>query len=179
MGRKTASVVAIMALILAAPLAYFVITRFLVHQSAVTNIANQAVSSMPELSPAAVNVFHKLQGQQMPWLVSVGLLAELAPEQVRMAEWHARGAVWKQLLPLRLSDAELLALYVHYMPFDGGRGVEFASRKYFGKLASELTVEDAVGLVIISSHPNTSPDANAKRYSQAHERLMAKYRTAG
>lgn len=113
----------------------------------------------------------------MSFMAWHGLADDLALGHVRMAEWHARGAVWSALLPLRLNQSDLVALYAHYMPFEGGSGVAFGSRKYFGKRPSELSLQEAAGLVAISRSPRmNSPHRNPRRFQAARERILRRYR---
>lgn len=64
----------------------------------------------------------------------------------------------------KLSKKRILEIYLNIIEFgDGVFGVESASRKYFGKSASELTMEEAARLVsIIPSPLRYTPNSNHK-----------------
>lgn len=180
MTRKLALYLGVVILLVALPLAYFVITRYVVYQGDVTRVVERvmAMAGAGPLSPAAADVIVKLRRDEMPYAVSVALLSELAPSPVRMGTWHARGALWEALLPLRLSDEEMLALYSHYLPFEGGQGIAFGARTYFGKPAASLSAEEAIGLLVISARPaHNAPQVNPEAYRLNHERLLRQYRS--
>ncbi len=70
--------------------------------------------------------------------------------------WYA------MLLEKRYSKNEILAYYLNEMPFGGGtNGVETASKYYFNKSVTDITLAESVLLVnILSSHTTYSPLKN-------------------
>ena len=159
---------------------YFVFTRFVVYQGSVDRIVVALPSEERDLSAAAIDVIEKLQGNAIPWQVSRSLLAEVAPSDVTMGEWHLRGALWQYLLPLRLRRQELVRLFAHYMVLEGGSGIAYGARHYFAKSPAALTAEEAVSLVTIARAPGMfSPERRPDRYEFMYKKLLARYHAAG
>jgi hypothetical protein len=97
---------------------------------------------------------------------------------IRMSAWHARNFIWLQLLPHRLTQHEMLALYSHFMPFEGGSGLAYGARHYFGKVPAQLTELEALELFVISVSPSgNSPTQNPERFKAAVERFRARLGT--
>lgn len=130
----------------AAMLAHFSYTRFYKYQSRVDQIVRAIPVEDRLISAEARDVFVKLDGEAMPSIASRCLLYQVAPAPVRMSEWHVRGLIWQTLLPTRLSEDEILAVYTNCMFFGEGRGVSFGAQSFYEKRASDLTTREAIEL---------------------------------
>jgi membrane carboxypeptidase/penicillin-binding protein PbpC len=66
----------------------------------------------------------------------------------------------------------MLALYAHFMQFEGGRGLTYGAEHYYGSLPSELSDREALELFVISKSPaENSPSKNPGRFRSEVERL--------
>jgi monofunctional biosynthetic peptidoglycan transglycosylase len=86
----------------------------------------------------------------------------------------ARELVVTQWLEHDLSKARILALYLNLIEWgDGVYGCEAGSRAWYGKPASELSVEEAAGLAAMIPNPRRlNPRASAARHQRATRRVL-------
>ncbi|SHI24688.1 Penicillin-binding protein 1F [Vibrio aerogenes CECT 7868] len=77
-------------------------------------------------------------------------------------------------LELHYSKEEILSLYLTYAPMGGNiEGVEAASQRYFGKHASELSLTEAVMLVVVPQRPSLyRPDRFPQRARKARNKVL-------
>jgi transglycosylase-like protein len=86
-----------------------------------------------------------------------------------------RTLVWRALLPIHFDRKERLTLYAYYMPMEGGRGLAYGAREYFGKRAADLSADEQLGLVAIAKHPSmNSPKRNPQRYQIERDALITR-----
>lgn len=85
-------------------------------------------------------------------------------------------ALW---LELRYSKRELLEAHINLMPYGGNvQGVGAASLIYFGKRPADLSLDEALTLVVIPQSPssrNPARDAESRELVAARERLRARW----
>jgi penicillin-binding protein 1C len=85
-------------------------------------------------------------------------------------------ALW---LELRYSKRELLEAHINLMPYGGNvQGVGAASLIYFGKRPADLSLDEALTLVVIPQSPssrNPARDAEPRELVAARERLRARW----
>ncbi|SHO58174.1 penicillin-binding protein 1C [Vibrio quintilis] len=77
-------------------------------------------------------------------------------------------------LELNYSKEDILSLYLTYAPMGGNiEGVEAASQRYFGKHASELSLTEAVMLVVVPQRPSLyRPDRFPQRARKARNKVL-------
>jgi hypothetical protein len=153
----------------------YIYRHYVAHLPAVDAIVREL--SDEELSPAAAvtQTISKLANPGLESFVARSLIGELHPQPVRMLHWHLRGFLWANLLPHHLTDTEMLGLYLHFMQFEGGRGLIYGAGHYYGKVPAELTEREVLELFAISVSPSAnSPTHNPERFKAAVERLQAR-----
>ncbi len=150
----------------------YVHRHYLRHIPAVDSIVRglpPAEASPPE---AITNPILKLNSHGFERFVVRCLVTEFYPEPIRMLDWNLRGFVWLQLLPRHLTRTQMLGLYAHFMQFEGGRGLIYGARHYYGKAPEQLTEREALELFVISENPQRySPTENPQRFREAVERF--------
>ena len=152
--------------------AVYVQRHYLRHLLAVDSILRQLPPE--EASPPGVitGPISKLHTNGFEFFVTRSLVSEFYQQPPRMLDWHLRNFVWLQLLPRRLNRTELLGLYVHFMQFEGGRGLVYGAHHYYGKAPHQLTEREALELFVISQDPHGySPTENPERFRAAVERF--------
>jgi len=161
--------------------AYFAYTRFVRYQPAVDKIYENIPQEDRHFSTSARRVLTTTEADSArTYYVSVCLLAEVAPARVRMGEWHFRNALWVWLLPRRFDPEQRLLLFAHFLPLEGGSGLAYGARKYFGKAASQLNEAETLQLVAISRSPRAfSPSQHPDRFRQRLKLITERYRAAG
>ena len=84
-------------------------------------------------------------------------------------------------LERELSKREILELYLNRSPFGGPlRGVEAASRQYFGKSASELSLSEAAMLISLLRGPTYyRPDRNPELLRERRDQILDLVRDKG
>jgi hypothetical protein len=158
--------------VIAIGLAYFAYTRFFRYQAAVDRIYENIPAEEQRLSAAVRGVLETTEPDSTrTWVISRSLLSQLAPGQVRRGEWNLRGMLWVCLLPWRFDPEQRLILFAHELPFEGGVGLTYGARRYFGKPPSQLTESEALQLVTRSFSPR-----NPDRFQQRLEILTQRYR---
>jgi monofunctional biosynthetic peptidoglycan transglycosylase len=72
-----------------------------------------------------------------------------------------------------LSKGRILTLYVNVIEWgDGLYGCEAAARRWYGRSAAELTIEEAAGLAAMIPNPRRiNPEANPRWFARARERV--------
>ncbi|MEI8634522.1 transglycosylase domain-containing protein [Vibrio sp. PP-XX7] len=92
----------------------------------------------------------------------------------RRTYWGKLEQIFRALqLELHYSKSDILALYLTYAPMGNIEGVEAASQRYFGKHASELSLTEAVMLVVIPQRPSLyRPDRFPERALQARNKVL-------
>jgi len=159
--------------LIASGLAYFAYTRFFRYQAAVDAIYENIPAEEHRLSAAVRGVLEKTEPDSVRTsVVSRSLLSQLAPGHVRMGEWNLRGMLWVCLLPWRFGPEQRLVLFAHELPFEGGFGLTYGARRYFGKRPSQLSESEALQLVTRSFSPR-NPDV----FQQRLEIMTQRYRT--
>lgn len=89
--------------------------------------------------------------------------------------------VQAEALETRLSKSKLLELYLNSVPFGGNtRGVEAAARTWFAKPAKELSLSEAVLLMVLLRGPSYyRPDRYPERTRELRDRLLSLLRKRG
>ena len=79
-------------------------------------------------------------------------------------------------IELHFSKDDILDLYLTHTPMGGNiEGVESASRRYFGKSADELSVTEAILLVVLPQRPSaTRPDRYPERALIARNKVLVR-----
>jgi hypothetical protein len=153
---------------------YLGYTRFWRHQDRLEAIVAAIPEEEGEVSAVAREVFEVLDGSIMPRIATRCLLERVAPERVKMAEWHLRSFIWEMLLPRRLGPDRLRSVYAHCM-FTGGErfGLAASSAELFDKTPSELTADEAITLVALGRRPSLWRDD--ERFERMFRSLKAQY----
>jgi len=114
----------------------------------------------------------KLEPKRFVLLPARGLLARFYPAPLSAMRWNVLFFTWYQLLPLSLPRDELLALHAHFLPLEGGQGLLYGARHYYGKAPAQLSAREVLELLAIARSPGAnSPTANPERFRRAVERL--------
>jgi hypothetical protein len=158
--------------------AYFVYTRFYRYQPAVDVIVHSIPNETRDISPQARDVFQKLDGKAIPWIDSKYLLGEVAPARVSMTEWHFRGALWNALLPTRLNEKELMAVYCQSMYLGDVHGIAAGAKSLYNKKPNQLSTEDSIRLVTIFRRPSLVRQGDPRALNDAVARMRARYQSA-
>lgn len=126
--------------------------------------------------PAFDRLVLELDRQRYPAWVARSLVAQPGSERPQPAAWHSRNLAWRLVLPLRYREEERLALYAHFLPFEGGSGLAYGARRYFAKSPAELSDEEILQLLVISRSPSLySPTRNPGRLAGEVRRLREKH----
>lgn len=105
--------------------------------------------------------------------------AMLGQPRSRTLGWKARQAFRALCLEARASKTRIMEIYLSNAPYGGNiAGVEAASRRYFGKPASKLTLPEAALLAGIPQsperlRPDRHPEAAARRRNEVLRRMAA------
>ena len=159
--------------------AYFTYTRFFRYQPDVDRIYERIPAEDRQFSAAVRRVLERTEPDSTrTWIVSRSLLAQIAPARVGRAEWNLRGMVWDWLLPRRFDPEQRLILFAHVLPLDGGSGLTYGARKYFGKRASQLNESEALQLVAIVFAPRHELRMHPDHFRQRLETVTQRYRMA-
>jgi len=79
--------------------------------------------------------------------------------------------LWQRLVPWQLSPDDLLAVYVHSMPFEHGRGLTYGADYYFSKNPEALTYRESIALLVVAQAPRSlSPQNHPERFAEAVRR---------
>lgn len=165
--------------ILAVYIAWYTQVHFFIYQDRVDAV----LANLPpgEANPPSLlsEIVHRVEGKHAVYFVARNLVAETHGKPMRMIDWHVTNALWSGLLPLRLSQRDITALYGHFMVFEGGRGLNYGARRYFGKAPTDLTLDEMLGLLAISRAPfHYSPERQPENYRRQLERLRSEYQHA-
>jgi peptidoglycan glycosyltransferase len=115
--------------------------------------------------------------------VTQQLARSLYPEQVGRGDTLERK--WRELLvalqlEARFSKEELLLAYINRVYLGVGWGFEEAARRYFGRSAAELEVDEAALLVGLLPSPNGhDPCRHPQRALEARNQVLAKMADSG
>jgi transglycosylase-like protein len=162
----------VIALIGASAYVYRVYFAHLGHVETVLATLPSAEANPPEAFARAV---HALDADSYSSWVARSFVAETAPTRSRMLEWHLRNLIWSALLPRNFSQEQLLALYAHFLQFEGGRGLVYGARQRFSQDPAALTLRQFVELLVISRAPSVYSGAeNRGRLDSQVERQMAR-----
>lgn len=173
--QALAIVVGGIVLLAAAGLARFAQVHVFAHQDRVTAL----LAGQARPPAGVVDVVITVEGDYATAWVARSLVAETQDENMRMLEWHLAGALWWAWLSATLENAEIVALYAHYLPFEGGTGLAYGAQRYFGKAPGDLTLDEVLGLVAIArASARNSPERAPERYLEEVERLRLLYRGA-
>jgi len=97
---------------------------------------------------------------------------------MRAGAWHYHSFIWTVLLRWHFSKTQRLALYCHYLPFEGGKGFERASKFYFQKQPDALDLDELATIVAVGRAPATnSPTRHPERLEVLKRELLAAYNT--
>ncbi|MEM8560708.1 MAG: transglycosylase domain-containing protein [Pseudomonadota bacterium] len=128
-----------------------------------------------ELEPPAalVKLVLRLQEDAFTHIVCRKVIVHLEGDDADAQVMQARVLLWRYLLPKRLGRKLMLALYMHFLPFEGGRGLIHGSKHYFNKTPEDLSEEECLALYVTSLAPGRcSPtrnpeelDAQCRRYA--------------
>ncbi len=158
---------------------FYAETQFYAYQDDVDALLASLPAAEAEPPQVVREVVPKVEGRGVAARVSNSLVAQLLDGDGRPEVRREANLLWSTLLPLRLEDREMLALYGHFLPFEGGRGLNYGARAYFDKAPGELTADEVLGLVAIARAPKAnSPTAAPERYQAAVAKLRETYRIA-
>lgn len=94
--------------------------------------------------------------------------------------WQVRKRALQSALLWQLTEGEVLTLYFRLLPYEGGIGLDPASRHYFAKPASDLSPQEVVRLLAIARAPDRfSPSVHPDALSRMEARLWAAYESGG
>jgi hypothetical protein len=95
---------------------------------------------------------------------------------MRMSAWHYHSFMLGWMIRLHFSKLQRLALYCHYLPYEGGRGVTNAANFYFGKQPDTLSAEELAIIVAVGRAPRmNSPTRHPERLEVTKKRLLFAY----
>lgn len=86
-------------------------------------------------------------------VISRRLLDVSSSEQLDNLEWHIRLLSWHKLLLWYFDQKDITTLYMYYMPFEDGYGIEHSAKFYFNKEYTNLSVDEIITLVAIARSP--------------------------
>ncbi|MEM1155143.1 MAG: transglycosylase domain-containing protein [Pseudomonadota bacterium] len=121
--------------------------------------------SPSELEPPAtlVKLILRLQEDAFAHVVCRSVIVYLDGDDADASVMQPRVLLWRYLLPKRLGRKLMLALYVHFLPFEGGRGLMYGSMHYFDKAPEDLSDDECLALYATSLAPNRySPTRNVE-----------------
>lgn len=128
-----------------------------------------------ELEPPAtlVKLILRLQEDAFTHVVCRDVIGHLEGSDGDIQPMQLRVLLWRYLLPKRIGRKLMLALYAHFMSFEGGRGMTYGARHYFDKAPADLSDDECLALYVTSLAPSRySPtrneeelDAQCRRYA--------------
>ena len=158
---------------------FYAESHFYAYQDDVDALLTRLPAAEAEPSEVVRDVVPKVEGQGVASRVSSSLVGHLLYGDGRPDVWREANLLWATLLPLRLEERDMLALWSHLLPFEGGRGLAYGASTYFGKAPGELTADEMLGLVAIARAPKAnSPTAAPERYQAVVAKLRESYRIA-
>lgn len=94
----------------------------------------------------------------------------------RATNWQFRNLFSSYIIESVLNDDQILALYCHFLPYEEGIGLTEASKFYFNKNLSDVTVEEVIALLVIGRSPGSySPTKNPDRFRDMKAILFGRY----
>lgn len=137
------------------------------------------IASLPaserHLPQNVARVFSRVEQEQINRWVARNLVQDLKGPLGGLP-WHFNFVLWEAMVGIRLSHNERLSLFAHYLPYEGGHGLEQASRFYFGVAPHKLSSDQVFGLLAVSRGPRRfSPHRDPDSYREEVERLRQKY----
>jgi hypothetical protein len=117
----------------------------------------------------------KVEGSTYTSIASRSLLFELRGP-MRMSDWHYHSAMLELMLRWHFSKAQIVALYCHYLPYEGGSGFTKASNFYFGKQPDALNLDELATIVAVGLNPHSnSPQKHPDHLEETKRGLLADY----
>lgn len=172
-SKALAIVIAGVVLLAAAGLARFAQVHVFAHRDRVAAL----LAGQANPPPRVVDVVMTVEGTYATSWAARSLVAEMRDRPMPTLERHLAGALWWVWLSGTLEDAEIAALYAHFLPFEGGTGLAYGAQHYFAKSPADMTVEEVLGLIAIGRAPaRYSPRRAPERHRQEVERLRFLYR---
>jgi hypothetical protein len=117
----------------------------------------------------------KVDGDTVDGFVSTRLLGELRGP-MRMSAWHYHSFMLVWMLRWHFSKSQRLALYCHYLPYEGGRGFTNAANFYFGRQPDALSADELATVVAVGRAPHmNSPTLHPERLEATKKKLLSAY----
>jgi hypothetical protein len=162
----------VVALITAVVVIYATFWRY---QPQIQSTVNSLSPSERTLPRTVVRVFGRIEMDQVDRWIARNLLSELKGPFGGLTR-HFNFALWETMIGLSLSPEDRLSLFAHYLPYEGGRGLEGAARFYFGVPPQQLTHDQVLGLLAVWRGPRRfSPHREPEKFREEVERLRRKY----
>src|ERR1700741_4596657 len=120
------------------------------------------------------------RAERRTWIgfASGKLLGELRGP-MQMGAWHYHSFMLELMLRWHFSQAQMMALYCHYLPYEEGSGFSKAANFYFGKQPDALSLEELATIVAVGRSPRmNSPKIYPERSQEAVRRLLLDYQKA-
>jgi hypothetical protein len=117
----------------------------------------------------------KVEGRTYASFASRSLLIKLRGP-MRMGAWHYHSAMLELMLRWHFSKPQIMALYCHYLPYEGGSGFNKASNFYFGKQPDALNLGELATIVAVGLNPHSnSPKKHPDHLEETKRGLLADY----
>jgi Transglycosylase len=118
----------------------------------------------------------KVDGDMVDGFTSSELLAELRERPMRMSAWHYHSFMLGWMIRWHFSKLQRLALYCHYLLYEGGRGFTSAANFYFRKRPDTLSADELATIVAVGRAPRmNSPTRHPERLEVTKKRLLSAY----
>jgi hypothetical protein len=117
----------------------------------------------------------KADGKEWISIASGSLLFELRGG-MRAGAWHYHSIMLELMLRWHLTNAQLMAFYCHYLPYEKGSGFSRAANFYFGKQPGSLTMDELATILAVGETPlRNSPKLHPDQLQDAKKRLLLNY----
>jgi membrane carboxypeptidase/penicillin-binding protein PbpC len=88
-----------------------------------------------------------------------------------MGSWHLNNMLWYFASHIHLTDQEVFGLWVNCAGFECDKGLSEASKVYYDKLLSELSLQEQAGLVALLRSPSRYKVGSDKSKNRIREIL--------
>ena len=177
MSRRRRKIAALLGVALTVPVllvALLIDSEFARYQPRVAALQGGLPNVERQLPLNVQRAFLKLTNQEVDRWVARNLLWSLT-ERTGNLRWHLRFAMWETLIPSWYNRSERLSLFAHFLTAKDATGLQQVSRVIFAKDPDELSVDEALGLLVVLRGPSRfSPSRAPAEYRRELEKLKTR-----